>query len=140
MNKGTGEKATLEFVEAAMDAFGAERLRWLVGKGDVLIQNGQLTQEKFDELVRKTVCEEIERSVIERQLREGPMSVVDIAEATGMVPNTILMNLLAMMKWNRVEIVSDKGAEYQYAIKETTQFSTPMVIIDEECRVLARVF
>ena len=70
MNKGTGEKTTLEFVEAAMDAFGAERLRWLVGKGDVLIQNGQLTQEKFDELVRKTVHEEIERSVIERQLRE----------------------------------------------------------------------
>ncbi len=120
MNKGTGEKATLEFVEAAMDAFGAERLRWLVGKGDVLIQNGQLTQEKFDELVRKTVHEEIERSVIERQLREEPMSAVDIAKATGMVPNTILMNLLAMMKWNRVEIVSDKGAEYQYAIKETT--------------------
>jgi hypothetical protein len=29
-----------------------------------------------------------------------------------------LENLLAMMKWNRVEIVNEKKREYVYALKE----------------------
>ncbi|UCE09881.1 MAG: hypothetical protein JSW61_13055 [Candidatus Thorarchaeota archaeon] len=112
------EKITLADVEAAVDAFSGERLRWLIGKGDILVQGGKLTQRRFDELVEKTVRDEVERSNIERVLATGPATITKIAKQTRMDKERILWNLLAMLKWNRVEIVGDEKREYVYDIKE----------------------
>jgi hypothetical protein len=112
------ESATLDNIEAAIDAFSRERLRWLVGKGDVLIQEGELKKEHLDELLEKTVREEIERSFISKQLEDAPKTVSEIAKATKMEKERVLWNILAMMKWNLVEIKGEEKREYIYAIKE----------------------
>ena len=112
------ESANLEKLEAAADAFGNERLRWLIGKGDVLIQKGELTQDRLQELLEQTVREEIDRSHILREIRDGPATITEIARATKMEKEYILENLLALMKWNLVEIVGDENREYIYARKE----------------------
>ena len=111
------EKATLDKIEAAMDAFGRERLRWLMGKGDVLIQRGDLTEEHLEELLKKTVRDEIERSYIAKQLENAHSTISQISKATRIDKERVVWNLLAMMKWNRVEIVGQEGAEYLYALK-----------------------
>ena len=112
------ENATLDKIEAAINAFSSERLRWLVGKGDVLTQEGELEKERLDDLLRKTVREEIERSFITQQLEDAPKTVSAIAKATKMKKDRVLWNLLAMMKWNRVEIKGEEKREYIYGIKE----------------------
>ncbi|MGY5879637.1 MAG: hypothetical protein RTV31_05275 [Candidatus Thorarchaeota archaeon] len=112
------ETANLEMIEAAGDAFGNERLRWLIGKGDVLVERGDLTPERLQELMEQTVKEEIDRSRILLEIREGPATITEIARATKMEKDYILDNLLAMMKWNEVEIVGDENHEYIYARKE----------------------
>ena len=112
------EKTTQDRIEAAIDAFGSERLRWLIGKGDVLTQRNELTKEKLQELVDKTVREEIDRSTIARRLNESPSTISEISKTTKLETHYILENLLAMMKWNRVEIVDEKNREYVYALKE----------------------
>lgn len=112
------ESITLEEIDAAVDAFGGERLRWLIGKGDILVQEGKLTQQKFEELIAKTVKDEVQRSEIQRILRNGPTTITKIAKATNIDKTRILWNLLAMMKWNRVEIAGEEKREYLYAIKE----------------------
>ena len=112
------ETANMEKLEAAADAFAEERLRWLIGKGDVLIQRGDLTPERLQELMEQTVREEIDRSHILREIRDGPATVTEIAKATKMEKDYILENLLALMKWNQVEIVGDENYEYIYARKE----------------------
>jgi len=112
------EKSTQDRIKAAIDAFGSERLRWLIGKGDVLSQRNELTEEKLKELVDKTVREEIDRSTIASRLRESPSTISEISKATKLETDYILENLLAMMKWNRVEIVDEKKREYVYALKE----------------------
>jgi predicted Rossmann fold nucleotide-binding protein DprA/Smf involved in DNA uptake len=112
------ETANLEKVEAAADAFGSERLRWLIGKGDVLVQKGELTPERLQELLTQTVREEIDRSHILREIQDGPATVTEIAKVTKMEKDYILENLLAMIKWNEVEIVGDEKREYIYARKE----------------------
>ena len=112
------ETANLEKLEAATDAFGDERLRWLIGKGDILVQKGKLTQDRLQKLLDQTVREEIDRSHILREIRDGPATVTDIAKATKMEKDYILENLLALMKWNLVEIVGDENREYIYARKE----------------------
>lgn len=112
------ETADLKRVQAMADAFADERLRWLIGKGDVLVQNGELTQEKFKELVKKTIHEEYTRNYILQELTDGPKTVSKIAKATQLDPDRVLWNLLAMMKWNKVEITGEEKREYLYTIKE----------------------
>ena len=112
------ETANLDRIEAAADAFGNERLRWLIGKGDVLVQRGELTPEKLQALMEQTVKEEIDRSHILREIRDGPATITEIAKATKMEKDYILENLLALIKWNQVEIVGDENREYIYARKE----------------------
>ena len=76
------ETANMDKLEAAEDAFGDERLRWLIGKGDVLIQKGELTHERLQELMEQTVREEIDRSHIMREIKDGPATITEIAKAT----------------------------------------------------------
>ncbi|NIR15384.1 MAG: hypothetical protein GWN86_16230, partial [Desulfobacterales bacterium] len=66
------ETANLDKLQAAADAFGDERLRWLIGKGDVLVQRGDLTPERLEELMEQTVREEIDRSRIMKEIQDGP--------------------------------------------------------------------
>ncbi|RLI54324.1 MAG: hypothetical protein DRP09_13365 [Candidatus Thorarchaeota archaeon] len=109
------EDANIAKLEAASDAFSSERLRWLIGKGDVLIQRGELTQERLDELMDQTIGEEIHRSMILRELGGAPATITEIAKATGLEKGFILQNLLALMKWGQVAIIGDKNSEYIYA-------------------------
>ena len=112
------ETANMDRLEAATAAFADERLRWLIGKGDVLVQRGDLTPERLTELMKQTVREEIDRSHILREIQDGPATISEIARATKMEKDYILENLLALMKWNLVEIVGDENYEYIYARKE----------------------
>ncbi|NHI87971.1 MAG: hypothetical protein EAX87_00530 [Candidatus Thorarchaeota archaeon] len=112
------ETANMEKVDAAAEAFGNERLRWLIGKGDVLLQRGDLTPERLKQLMEQTVREEIDRSYILGELKDGPATITEIAKATMMEKDYILENLLALMKWNMVEIVGEDKREYIYARKE----------------------
>jgi predicted transcriptional regulator len=89
-----------------------------VGKGDVLIQDGELKKERLDELLEKTVREEIERSFILKQLEDAPKTVAEIAKATKIETDRVLWNILALMKWNHVEIKGEEKREYIYTIKE----------------------
>ncbi|MFW9960804.1 MAG: hypothetical protein ACFFDV_07295 [Candidatus Thorarchaeota archaeon] len=112
------ETAWMDRVEAAADAFGEERLRWLIGKGDILMQKGELTEKRLNELIEKTVNEEIDRSLILRDLKDGPATITELTKVTKMEASHILDNLIALMKWNLVEIVGTENREYIYARKE----------------------
>ena len=112
------ETANPDRIQAAADAFEGERLRWLVGKGDVLVRRGELTQERLQELMEQTVKEEIDRSHILREIHDGPATITELAKATKMEKEHILENLLALIKWNQVEIVGKENREYIYARKE----------------------
>ncbi|MFX1369337.1 MAG: ArsR family transcriptional regulator [Promethearchaeota archaeon] len=111
------ETATFNKAQAAAAAFADERLRWLVGKGDVLVQRGELTENRLKELLQKTVRDEIERNFIMIQLDEGPATVSEIAKATKMEKHIVLSHLLALMKWNRVSITGEEKREYLYSRK-----------------------
>jgi predicted Rossmann fold nucleotide-binding protein DprA/Smf involved in DNA uptake len=118
------ERANLARVKAMADAFSEERLRWLIGKGDVQVQRGDLTEEKFKELTKMAITEEFERNYIMQHLSNGPATVKEIAKTTKMEPHRVLWNLLAMMKWNRVEIVGDRKREYVFSMIEALDAKT----------------
>ncbi|MFW9908484.1 MAG: hypothetical protein ACFFEF_07905 [Candidatus Thorarchaeota archaeon] len=112
------ETASVETIQAMYDAFAAERLRWLIGKGDVLVQRSDLEQERFLSLINKTVEEEYIRSSILRNLRDGPKTVVELSEKTPLDTSIIHWNLLALAKWNKVEVIERIENQYTYGLKE----------------------
>ena len=83
-----------------------------------MIDGGELTQERLQQLMEQTVREEINRGHILREIRDGPATITEIAKATKMEKDYILENLLALMKWNLVEIAGDENREYIYTRKE----------------------
>ena len=111
----TKERANPSRLEAAAEAFSGERLRWLIGKGDILVERGELTKERLEELMEQTVSEEINRSIILLELEGAPATITEIAKATKLEKDFILENLLALMKWNQVSIIGDKNHEYIYS-------------------------
>lgn len=112
------ETANFSKLEAAAEAFSTERLRWLIGKGDILVERGELTKERLEELMEQTVSEEIIRSLILLELEGAPATITEIAKATKLEKGYILENLLALMKWNQVTIIGDKNREYIYCKQE----------------------
>jgi len=109
------ETANFSKLAAAAEAFSSERLRWLIGKGDILVERGELTKERLEELMEQTVSEEINRSIILLELEGAPATITEIAKATKLEKDFILENLIALMKWNQVNIIGDKNREYIYS-------------------------
>ena len=112
------ENASVEKIEAMYDAFSSERLRWLIGKGDILVQREELSEEKLYSLIKKTVKEEFIRSQILQVLRGGAKTTTEVSKTIRLDPSIVHWNLLALTKWNQVEIVDQRVDEYLYALKE----------------------
>lgn len=108
------EDVTLDRVEAAKTAFANERLRWLIGKGDALVQEGSLSKDLLSTLLEKTVQEEIDRNLILRTIERDPMTTIEIAEKTKMKPDYVLYNLLALVKWRHANIVGKEDGRYLF--------------------------
>ena len=111
------ENASLSKIQAVYDAFEDERLRWLIGKGDVLLQRGELTEDELYSLIKKTVEEEFTRSLILRSLQTGSKTTTEISRDTHMDTSIVHWNLLALRRWNKIEIVKQQVDEYMYSIK-----------------------
>ena len=112
------ETATLEKVEAMYTAFSNERLRWLIGKGDLLVQKGELELEHLQSLIQKTVKDEFERNLILNTLRAGSKTVTQIAKSIEMDSADVFKNIIALTKWKRIEVSGQKGCEYLYTLPE----------------------
>jgi predicted Rossmann fold nucleotide-binding protein DprA/Smf involved in DNA uptake len=108
------ENVTLDKVEATKAAFADERLRWLIGKGDALVQRGDLNNEILSTLLQRTVQEEVDRNLILRAMENGPMTTSEIAKKTEMKPDYVLHNLLALVKWHRANIIGKEQGHYLF--------------------------
>jgi transcription initiation factor IIE alpha subunit len=112
------ESVSQERIDATAEAFRGERLRWLIGKGDILVQRGELDEKSLKQLMEITVKEEIDRSEVLACLDKAPATVSELSKATKMEKFYILENLFALMKWNLVEIKGSDNREYIYQKKQ----------------------
>jgi hypothetical protein len=114
------ETARIDNIGAMYNAFSEERVRWLIGKGDLLVQKGELSEDQLYSLIEQTVRDEYIRSLVIDAVRNGLRTVTDISSATRLESSLVLMHLLALMKWNKVEVAKQRGQEYLYTLVEDT--------------------
>ena len=48
-------------------------------------------------------------------------SVIDISNTTRFESSIVVTSLLALMKWNKIEVVEQRGQEYLYALTEEAE-------------------
>ena len=111
------ENPSLRKMQAVYDAFEDERLRWLIGKGDVLVQKGELDEDELNSLIKKTVEEEFVRCLILGSLQQSSKTTTEVSKDIHLETSVVHWNLLALRRWNKVEIVEQKVDEYVYSIK-----------------------
>lgn len=100
-------------VEAYIDAFSSERLRWIMGRA--LIPE-LMDEEEWSRLAEKVIAEEKERSLILNEIKRGPCTIPRLSETTGMPKKRVLHHILVLRKEGLIEEVGEEGDYYLYGI------------------------
>lgn len=106
-------------VRAALRTLEGERVRWLLGKKGSLTTSGNvfgevITEPRYDFIVHKAAAVELERNLLLQEMEEGPRTVHELHDATGMAKPEIVRHVIALKRWRLVEQVGTKGQSPQY--------------------------
>ncbi len=106
-------------VRAALRTLEGERIRWLLGKKGSLTSSGNvfgevITEPRYDFIVQKAAAVELERNLLLQEMEEGPRTVHELHDATGIAKPEIVRHVIALRKWRLVEQVGTKGQSPQY--------------------------
>jgi len=103
-------------LRAAQEAFLSERVRWLLGRSRHIAEVGKLSPGEIKELITSILEEEFERGRILSELKEnGPLTVPELSDKTGLPKKKIMWHLICMMKDGRISIWGKKGDYYAFS-------------------------
>ncbi|MFY9605741.1 MAG: ArsR family transcriptional regulator [Thermoplasmata archaeon] len=106
-------------IRAALRTVEGERIRWLLGKKGQLTTTGNvfgeaITGSRYDFIVQKAAAVELERNLLLQEMEDGPRTVHELHDATGIAKPEIVKHIIALKKWRLVEQVGMKGQSPQY--------------------------
>ncbi|HEX7392603.1 MAG TPA: ArsR family transcriptional regulator [Thermoplasmata archaeon] len=106
-------------IRAALRTLEGERVRWLLGKKGTLTTSGNvfgeaITEPRYDFIVQKAAAVELERNLLLQEMEEGPRTVHELHDATGLAKPDIVRHVIALKRWRLVEQVGTKGQSPQY--------------------------
>lgn len=106
-------------VRAALRTLEGERVRWLLGKKGSLTTSGNvfgevITEPRYDFIVQKAAAVELERNLLLQEMEEGPRTVHELHDATGIAKPDIVRHVIALKRWRLVEQVGTRGQSPQY--------------------------
>lgn len=100
--------------DAAIDAFKAQRLRWVVGRSQIKVE---IEEDKYRRTIDSIMKVEIERHMITRALGEkGPLTAGEVAQATSLEPSKVVQHLIALRREGTISEAGEKNGEYQYQL------------------------
>jgi len=111
-------------IRAALRTVEGERVRWLLGKKGQLTTSGNvfgeaITEPRYDFIVQKAATVELERNLLVQEMEEGPKTVHQLHDATGIAKPEIVKHIIALKKWRLVEQVGMAGQSPQYQASPT---------------------
>ncbi len=100
-------------VDAYIDAFSSERLRWIMGRTLVPELMGE---EEWKRLAEKVIVEEKERSLVLNEIKRKPCTIPHISMETGLPKKRILHHILVLRKEGLIEEVGEEEDYYLYGV------------------------
>ncbi len=106
-------------IRAALRTVDGERVRWLLGKKGALTTDANvfgetITEARYDFILQKAASIELERNLLLLEMEDGPRTVHELHDATGLPKHEIVRHIIALKRWRQVEQVGMKGQSPQY--------------------------
>jgi len=100
-------------LDAAIEAFKSERLRWIMGLSVVGAKASET--ERYNAIADEIMIDEMRRQMLLVELRDkGPLTMRELSESTGLGRKQLLDHMLALRKRGAVTEVGEKENEYVY--------------------------
>ena len=100
-------------LDAAIEAFRSERLRWVMGLSVVGAKASET--ERYNQIAEGVLIDEMRREMLLVELRKkGPLTMKELSESTGLDRKQLLDHILALRKRGAVTEVGEKENEYVY--------------------------
>jgi len=100
-------------LDAAIEAFKSERLRWIMGLSVVGAKASET--ERYNQIAQDVLIGEMRREMLLVELRNsGPLTMKELSESTGLGRKELLDHMLALRKRGAVTEVGEKENEYVY--------------------------
>lgn len=121
--KGLGPLRISEFLNRKLYAIKSvlegERFRWLVGKGQELVEEGnvygeKVSQEKMDEVMNEACTSEYWKNMISLTLREKPLTTEGIAKNLGIDVKNAYSYIVELLGENRLDYAPGHGITPKY--------------------------
>jgi len=101
-------------LDAAIEAFKTERLRWVVGISQVGLK---VEEQKYRKVAGKVMQDELERQAIIGEIKaKGPLTIKEISEATKISPKEVLRHIIALRKVGAISEAGEKEDGYLYKV------------------------
>jgi hypothetical protein len=106
-------------IRASLRTVDGERIRWLLGKKGSMVTTGNvfgevLSEPRYDVIVQKAAAVEFERNLLLEEMEDGPKTIHELHDATGIDKPEIVKHIIALRRWRVVEQVGMKGQSPQY--------------------------
>lgn len=113
------KEETRQKLEAAKLVLSDERLRILMGKEKMLVEEGNvygetIPKERFDQLIDQIFTDEVIRKTALVLLHDRPLSVEELAKAIGTSPTIVFKNILHLQRKGLVDIDKVEGNTPRY--------------------------
>jgi DNA-binding transcriptional ArsR family regulator len=100
-------------LDAAIQAFRSERLRWVMGLSVVGAKASET--ERYNQIAEDVLIDEMRREMLLVELKKkGPLTMKELSESTGLDRKQLLDHMLALRKRGAVTEVGEKENEYIY--------------------------
>lgn len=104
---------------AVQSVLSAPRMRWLTGMDRHVTERAnvygeKISEQEYQELVRKATEEEYEKALILESLREGPLSVREMAARTGVPVFTVSLRLNDLERRGLAELRGFEGTTAKF--------------------------
>ncbi|HEX9908237.1 MAG TPA: hypothetical protein VGB78_07225 [Thermoplasmata archaeon] len=119
-------------IRAALRTVDGERVRWLLGKkgqltGQANVFGETITGPRYDFIVQKAARVELERNLLLQEMEDGPRTVHELHDITGIAKPEIVKHVIALKKWRLIDQVGMKGQSPQYmAVPRKTETKVEM--------------
>jgi hypothetical protein len=93
--KTEDESKLADNLAAAISALSSDRVRWLIGEREALVEQEnvygeKMSPEEYNQLLLEALADEYRCSKVEEAIKDEPLSVREIAGRTGLAPREVL--------------------------------------------------
>jgi DNA-binding transcriptional ArsR family regulator len=124
-------------LDAMILSLSDARLRWLIGKGKSIIDQGKITPEEYETVIKDILQTEMQRKMIVWELAYNTLTANEISSRVKLSSKQVMKHLLALRREGKVTITGERDDELEFQRLGTPLDALNLLSLPEELRTTA---